>query len=67
MATYYIRPWGNNNNNGTSKESAWRTFAYAIANSVVNDIIDSEGYYNEGVSISSNIMETVRQHLMVYF
>ena len=29
------------------------TFAYAIANSVVNDIIDSEGYYNEGVSISS--------------
>jgi hypothetical protein len=46
MTEYYIKNDGNNNLDGVSEATAWRTLTYALTHMVAHDVLIMMDYFN---------------------
>lgn len=60
-ATYYVKPSGNDANNGTSSATAWRTIGKANSTMVAGDVVRIDpGTYADAISPANNGTSTAR-------
>lgn len=56
-ATYYVAPWGNNQNSGTNAQSPWQSLSYATYQMHAGDTLFVRGgmYSNQGFTIPAGV------------